>query len=85
MTGSCRRRGCSLPLISRSPEHRREDLLLDQEEQEAVYIMRKGTKRHEARGSSGTDPEYVCQNTKTMRNLSRWRKKTEIYLKIKLK
>ena len=41
MTESCRRRGYSRPLISRNPEPRREDLLLDQEEQEAVYNMRK--------------------------------------------
>ena len=39
---------------------RREDLLLDPEELEATYIMRKAFKRHEGGRGGGKHPEYVC-------------------------
>ncbi len=48
---------------------RREDLLLTQDEQEAVYNMRKALNGMKVRRSSGTDSEYVCPYQKQRRTV----------------
>ncbi len=57
-------RECSLRLTFRSPVREREDLLLDKEEQEAAYIMRKAMNGMKAEEASGQPSDHVLKNKK---------------------
>ena len=59
---------------------RREDLLLTQEEQEAVYIMRKALNGMKSEEAVEQYPEYVCPDQKQS-GICPNGKKTEIYYK----
>ena len=58
---------------------RREDLLLDPEEQEAVSHHAKSIKRYEVGRSRREHPEYVLYIRKTIKNWYRWSKARNLY------